>query len=185
MQTQREKILREAEFHARAVTYRVWGVVIPLTATILLIPLLPLIAPFVFWYQRLHYARLRVVLTSRDLKVHRGVWVREEKTIPLEKITDLRVFQGPLMRYFNVTGLAVETAGQASGSAALATVYGIVDTEEFRDQVLAQRDRIADSDDHDSSGKPETGVGIVPDSAVIELLTDIRDAIKRIEQRGS
>lgn len=122
MTVSRERILREADFHPRAVTYRVWGAVIPMVATIVLIPLIPFIVPFVIWYQRRHYARLRVILTTRDLKIYRGVWVREEKTIPLEKITDLRVFQGPLMRYFNVTGLAVETAGQTTGGAFLAPV---------------------------------------------------------------
>ena len=185
MQQSREKILREAEFHARAVTYRVWSVIIPLAATILFIPFLPLIAPVAIWYQRRYYACLRVVLTSRDLKIHRGVWVREEKTIPLEKITDLRVFQGPMMRYFNVTGVAFETAGQQSAGAALATIHGIVDTEDFRDQVLAQRDRIADSDDDNSGDRPQAPADSGSQSEMIELLTEIRDSIKRIEQRGA
>jgi len=182
MQTQREKILREADFHPRAVTYRVWATVIPLMATLILIPFLPVIVPIVIWYQRRHFAVLRVVLTNRDLKIHRGVWVREEKTIPLEKITDLRVFQGPIMRYFNVTGLAVETAGQASGAAALATVYGIVETENFRDQVLAQRDRIADAEDDSAA---EMAKPAPAESEVVQLLTEIKDTLNRIDQRGS
>jgi putative membrane protein len=182
MQSSREKLLREADFHARAVSYRVWTTVIPLAVTLILIPLLPLIVPFVIWYQRRHYQRLRVVLTTRDLKIHRGVWVREEKSIPLEKITDLRVFQGPLMRYFNVTGLAVETAGQATGGA-LATVYGIIDTEDFRDHVLAQRDRIADAEDDESGRAVVRGSGGSADADMIGILSEIRDSLQRIEQR--
>ncbi|MEE4638761.1 MAG: PH domain-containing protein [Wenzhouxiangella sp.] len=182
MQTSREKVLREADFHKRAVSYRVWATIIPLAVTLILIPVLPVIVPFLIWYQRRHYQRLRVVLTTRDLKIHRGVWVREEKSIPLEKITDLRVFQGPLMRYFDVTGLAVETAGQATGGA-LATVYGIIDTEDFRDRVLAQRDRIADAEDNDSSAPAARPSETPTDAGTIALLTEIRDSLQRIEQR--
>ncbi len=182
MTVSRERILREADFHPRAVTYRVWGAVIPMVATIVLIPLIPFIVPFVIWYQRRHYARLRVILTTRDLKIYRGVWVREEKTIPLEKITDLRVFQGPLMRYFNVTGLAVETAGQTTGAAALASVFGIIDTEDFRDRVLAQRDRIADAEDDSGADGARRAPATASDGELVALLTEIRDTLQRIER---
>lgn len=182
MQVSREKVLREADFHARAVSYRVWNTIIPLAATLILIPVIPVFVPFLIWYQRRHYQHLRVVLTTRDLKIHRGVWVREEKSIPLEKITDLRVFQGPLMRYFDVTGLAVETAGQTTGGA-LATVYGIIDTEDFRDRVLAQRDRIADAEDADKAASAARTADAPSDAGMIAILTEIRDSLQRIEQR--
>lgn len=122
-----------------------------------------------------------MVLTNRDLKIYRGVWVREEKSIPLEKITDLRVFQGPIMRHFEVTGLAVETAGQTSAGA-LATVYGIVDTEWFRDRVLEQRDRIADLDDSELTSTPAQPAA-AHDARMLTTLTEIRDALQRIEKR--
>lgn len=183
MQASREKVLKEADFHTRAVAYRVWSTLIPLVLSLVFIPLLPIIVPFLLWYFRRQYDRLRVVLTTRDLKIYRGVWVREEKTIPLEKITDLRVFQGPLMRRFEVTGLAVETAGQTSGGAALATVHGIIDTESFRDLVLAQRDRVADADSEQSAGASASGQGLPPDAGMIGILTEIRDSLQRIEQR--
>ncbi len=182
MQEMRERILREAEFSPRIVAYCAWGAAIFCLATIVLIPLLPIVVPATVWYYRRYYRRLRVVLTSRDLKIHRGILVREEKSIPLEKITDLRLFQGPIMRHFEITGLAVETAGQTSGGA-LATVYGIVDTEGFRDQVLRQRDRIADADESPASdAQPRPAAG-GHEQAMLETLTEIRDALQRIEGR--
>jgi len=184
MQGSRERVLREAEFHPGVVRYHTWATVLILVCSVFLIPLLPFVVPVTIYYYRRHYQRLRVVLTNRDLKIYRGIWVREEKSIPLEKITDLRVFQGPVMRHFGVTGLAVETAGQTSAGA-LATVYGIVDTEAFRDRVLEQRDRIADTDDAAAtagSDRPVAAVG--PDQAeVMALLADIRDILQRIESK--
>lgn len=183
MNSTRERILREAEFGPRVVAYHVWSVAVVFLCTVVLIPLLPIAVPVAIWYYRRHYQRLRVVLTSRDLKIHRGILVREEKSIPLEKITDLRLFQGPIMRHFGVTGLAVETAGQTSAGA-LATVHGIVDTEGFRDQVLKQRDRIADSDE--PSGKQASVQPASVDSdqqIMLDTLSDIRDTLRRIEER--
>ena len=46
------------------------------------------------------------------------------------------------MRMFDLKQLGVETAGQSGAAgAALVSLVGIVDTDEFRRQVLAQRDR--------------------------------------------
>lgn len=184
MQGSRERVLREAEFHSGVVQYHTWATVLILVCSVFLIPLLPLVVPATIFYYRRHYQRLRVVLTNRDLKIHRGIWVREEKSIPLEKITDLRVFQGPVMRHFGVTGLAVETAGQTSAGA-LATVFGIVDTEAFRDRVLEQRDRIADTDDGLATSvadQPAAAVGL-DQGEVMAMLTDIRDILQRIETK--
>lgn len=183
MTSTRERVLREAEIGPRVVSYHVWGMVIMFVCFVVLIPLLPIAVPFAIWYYRRYYQRLRVVLTSRDLKIHRGIMVREEKSIPLEKITDLRLFQGPIMRHFGVTGLAVETAGQTSAGA-LATVYGIVDTEGFRDQVLQQRDRIADSDEATAQRLSAPAAPVDSEQQLmLETLSDIRDTLRRIEGR--
>ena len=183
MQGPRDRVLREAEFNPRTVAYHTWATVFILLATIFLIPTLPFVVPLTLWYYRRYYQRLRVVLTNRDLKIHRGILMREEKSIPLEKITDLRLFQGPIMRHFGITGLAVETAGQTSAGA-LATVYGIVDTEGFRDQVLRQRDRIADVDESDSAGRSaDPSLPLTADAEMLATLTEIRDTLRRIEDR--
>ena len=183
MSSSRDRVLREAQFNPRTISYHTWATALILLATIVLIPVLPIVVPLTLWYYRRYYQRLRVVLTNRDLKIHRGILMREEKSIPLEKITDLRLFQGPIMRHFGITGLAVETAGQTSAGA-LATVYGIVDTEGFRDQVLAQRDRIADVDEIDNAGRPaEPSAPASADAEMLATLAEIRDTLKRIEER--
>lgn len=176
-----ERILKEAAIAAHAVRYKVLALSAGVAASIVGIPLLLITVPVAQWYWTRYYSHLRVVLTTRELKVHRGVLVREEKSIPLEKITDLAVFDGPIMRWMRLKGIKVETAGQSSGAAALVSIVGLEDTVEFRDRVLAQRDRITDHDDGASplpaSQAPEEGES----GALLEAVTEIRDTLRRIE----
>jgi putative membrane protein len=144
----RERVLREAEIAPSVVRYHVLATVAALAVTVVGIVVIPIVAPIVYLYYTRYYQRLSVRLTSRELKVRRGILVVEEKSTPLEKITDLAVYQGPVMRAMGLKGIKVETAGQTSTTgSALVTVVGIVDTDDFRDLVLEQRDRVADRDD--------------------------------------
>ena len=53
-------------------------------------------------------------LLERKLVVKRGILFVVEKSIPLEKITDVALSQGPLMRLFGLYRLSFETAGQSA-----------------------------------------------------------------------
>ena len=66
--------------------------------------------------------------------------------IPLEKITDMALVQGPVIRHFNIYKLTVETAGQ-SAPGALVALIGIVDAKKFREAVSAQRDQVSERSD--------------------------------------
>lgn len=188
----RERVLHQAVISETAPLYAgiaasiapaLVGVVCLLT--IVLIPVTLLCAggiAIIFWYYRRYYASLRVTLTSRDLKVRRGILNREEKSIPLEKITDLAVFQGPIMRHFNLEGIRVETAGQ-TGAGALVSVIGIKNTYSFRDMVLAQRDRIADSDDIPALPRRDSPAATPTNDPLLHTLTAIHETLQRIEDR--
>lgn len=176
----RERVLKTAEIEPSAVRYQVLNTAALFVASIVGIVALPVAAPIAYLYWTRHYERLRVVVTSRDLKVHRGILNTEEKSIPLEKITDLAVFQGPIMRAMGLKGIRVETAGQSSGQSALVKIIGIVDTDDFRDIVLQQRDRIADRDDAPLAAPP-TDTTVSTDPALLETVTEIRDLLRRID----
>lgn len=181
-----ERVLKEAAVEPGAVKYQVLATLAATAASILAIPLIPVVAPFAHWYWSRYYDNLRVILTTRELKVHRGVLVREEKSIPLEKITDLAVFQGPIMRWLGLKGIKVETAGQSGGGGALVKIIGLAETDAFRDRVLAQRDRITDRDDDTRQAIPAAPPTVLPlgagsDAALLEAANDIRETLRRIE----
>ena len=176
------QVLREAEFDPKVKKYMLVSPVIVFTILIVTIPIA------ILWYIIAGFFVDRVVanwsctLTERTLDIKKGILNKTESTIPLEKITDLKMFQGPIMRYFGLHGFKVEAAGQSStAGGALVNMIGIVDTKGFRKAVLEQRDRLHDRDAGSSS---QTSAQIPePDSTPeqIEILREMRDSLARIE----
>ncbi len=169
--------LRRASIMPQVIRYHLTTVALALLCTVVGIVLLPVVLPLLYLILTRYYSRLQVILTRRDLLVHRGIFEREEKSIPLEKITDLAVYQGPVMRYFGIKGIRVETAGQSAGGA-LVMVLGIEDIDDFRDQVLSQRDRVSERE----AAEPAAATHSAPsDGNQLAVLSDIRDSLRRIE----
>ncbi len=177
-----EAVLRQAAFNPQVRKYWLLTGALILTASIVGIPLLIFWFPIGYALTGRYMERLRCVLTEKNLHVARGVLVRQEKTVPLDKITDLAMSHGPIMRSLGLRGLSVETAGQ-SGPGSLIKLVGIEGTEEFRAAVLAQRERVGASGG--ASSAPSPAAAAAGEAAVEsgKLLTEIRDALLRIEGR--
>jgi putative membrane protein len=170
-----ETHIRRAEFNPEVCTYWLLSGALVLTCSIIGIPLLFLWFPFGRVFTKHYLARMDCVLTDKALKVGKGVLVRVEKTVPLEKITDLGMVQGPIMRHFGLHRLTIETAGQ-SGEGALVSLTGIIDAKSFREAVLNQRDAISATS---SPSAPEAMRQEPFDAS--SLLAEIRDSLLRIE----
>lgn len=185
-------ILREAEFDPAVKKYWMINALAPFVFSVVGIPLLPigwLIGQILI---NKYLDRLACTLTDRTLEVRKGVLNRVQSTIPLEKITDLQMFQGPIMRAMGLHGFKVETAGQTTTGGALLSIVGIVDAEDFREAVLAQRDMRAAGDAGDrgvgGAGAAASGIAASPASAemvaeMVAVLAEIRDAVVRIESK--
>jgi putative membrane protein len=91
----------------------------------------------------------------------------------LEKITDLQMTQGFVMRYFDLRNISVETAGQ-SGPGSLISLLGVKDTESFRREVLDQRDRMG--------GTATPAADSTSEGDSDSVLLEIRDELKRTTQ---
>jgi len=146
-------ILLDAEFDPRVKPYWTWMPVLGFTLGIVTIPIAILYAVVAGFFIDRYLANLRCALTGRTLDIKKGIWNKTESTIPLEKITDLQLFQGPVMRYFGLHGFKVETAERDRMDGGVSTVP------------VAQTAALG-------SGDRQT----------TELLTEIRDSLQRIEQ---
>lgn len=175
----KETIIKKAEFHPSTASYWLVSSSIVIAVTIIGIPFLLLWLPCGLFITRRYLERMECVLTTRTLKVGKGILTRVEKTIPLEKITDMGMVQGPIMRSMKLHKLTVETAGQ-SGPGALVSLTGIVDAVDFREMVLAQRDALAATSK--SSERPAASDD-VDSREQIALLTEIRDSLRRLEDK--
>ena len=176
------KVLWEAEFNTNVKKYWLMAPVILFTCLIVTIPVAILYYIIASFFVDRYLANMSCTLTERTLDIKKGIWNKTESTIPLEKITDLQMFQGPVMRYFDLHGFKVETAGQSSGAGgALVNIIGIVDTIGFRKAVLAQRDRLHDRDTSSSSRIAPSDSAPPSRSEQVELMREMRDMLARIE----
>ncbi len=141
-----EDVILEAVFDDKAIIKYHWIVLIPVALFIVTIPFVLIVAVVYKFLLKRIVANWSATLTSRSLIVRKGLFTKIEKTIPLEKITDLSTTEGPIMRYVGLKRIGIETAGQsgAEGSS-LVSLLGIVDTDDFRSRVLAQRDLVSGS----------------------------------------
>ncbi|MEM7756379.1 MAG: PH domain-containing protein [Planctomycetota bacterium] len=173
--------LRTAEFDPKLKTYWLLSTIILCVVTIIGIPFLVIVIPLCLIFMDRYLAAMSCTLTDRTLEIKKGIVNKTESTIPLEKITDLQMYQGPIMRAMGLHGFRLETAGQTSGAAGggLVNMLGIVDTRDFREAVLAQRDGRKDESESPRAAPP-TARSSESDEH-LAVLRDIRDAIARIE----
>lgn len=179
-----ERILLEAEFNPKVKTYWLLSGAFVMLATVIFIPLIPIWWILGMAFTERYLAGLSCVLTERNLKVSKGIFVRQEKTVPLEKITDLGLIQGPIMRRLDLESLSVETAGGTTAGA-LVSMVGIVNTREFREAVLRQRDRMANVSE---SAAPVAQVASLAGAAdmapLLEAVDRLGASVARIEAQA-
>ncbi len=136
----------------------------------------------------LQYDTTWYVMTSRSLRIRRGIWVIHETTITFENVQDLKIHQGPIERLFGISNVLVETAGggapvgaenqPAALTAHRGLIQGIADAQRIRDQILARLRQTRTSglgDDHEEPAA--AGTAWTPRQ--MELLREIRDQAVR------
>lgn len=167
--------LLEAQFDTKVSPYFRWVGVFWLVVTVAGIPLIPFWLLISGWYGYEFHRRMSGRLTAQALEIRKGVFFRSESTIPLNRITDLRLHDDPLMRHYGIRSLKVETAGQSGQTGSEGNLVGVIDAVEFRNAVLLQRQKVL------SAEPTEESTAATP-SGVSELLTEIRDILARMEK---
>jgi len=94
------------------------------------------------WWAKHYFDKLECHLDEKTLRYRKGILVQVEKTIPLENIQDVTFIEGPLLRRFHLSTLKFETAGHSAGQANDMRLTGIIDAQEFRNQILEGRERL-------------------------------------------
>jgi putative membrane protein len=169
-------MLASAQFDKRLIIY--WWLMSTFTMLVtvvgvLFIPVWIFIGYFVHQKQ---YQNLGMDLTDRSLNVRKGWLFRKQQNVPLDKITDMAVIEGPILSALGLCHLTIETAG-GSGGGGSASLTGVIDALGFRDLVLKQRDGVA----HQGIGATSMQTQPSPTESV---LVEIRDILRRIEERS-
>jgi putative membrane protein len=176
------RTLIEAEFNPKVRSYWLLNGVFILLATIVGVVLIPFWWIFGQWITARYLERMSCTLTEKSLKVERGILVRKEMTVPLDKITDVGLVEGPIMRWLDLQAVRIETAGQSTAGAAIQLV-GVRNARDFRDAVLEQRDVVADRLAEGGVAAERVLSAPAADDATLGVLGEIRDTLRRIEER--
>ncbi len=170
-----ENTLLEARFSPKLGLYWLTSGAVLLGVTVVGIPLLLLWFPLGLLVTNRYIANMSAELTTKKLIVRKGILTRTENTVPLDKITDMAMIQGPLMRLFGIHKLTIETAGQ-SGAGALISLTGVEEVAEFRAAVMAQKSALAEQ-----SQPSEAKVDVA--AQTLACLQSIDQTLRRIEAR--
>jgi membrane protein YdbS with pleckstrin-like domain len=176
--TTKSKIIQSAEFNPKIKLYLLLYVAFFLTLSIVGIPFL------IFWFLGLgqyickrFYENLKCKLTVRHLEFKKGVLFRVEKTIPLENIQDLTFIENPLLKYFDLRILKIETAGQSNPQGSDMKLIGIINASDFKEKVLHQRELLK-TDNRIDTSKSEAS-----NEQIVDLLKEIKDILNDIKNK--
>lgn len=168
------QIIQEATFSKKIKTYILLSVGFFLLITIIGIPFLIIwLLGFGQYVSKRYYENLKCKLTTRHLIFSKGAFFMVEKTIPLENIQDLTFLQNPILNLLELRVLKIETAGSSNPHGSDMKLIGIVQAEEFKQQVLEQRELLVRKPSYEESTSNEG------DS--LEVLREIRDLLKEIK----
>ncbi len=111
-----------------------------------------LLVLFLAW-TALYYASMEYELRDDELSWRRGVWFRRTGIVPYNRITNIDIRQGPLMRVLGISNLAVQTAGYSGQMVPEIVLEAMEHAEELR-ATLRSRVRMEAGGDGTGSGAP-------------------------------
>lgn len=95
------------------------------------------------WVVRRQVDALRYWLDGSTLRINQGFIFIGQKAIPLDRVTDVVLAQGPLQRHYGIWALAIQTAGTGEQMPE-GHLCGVVHPEQVRDLLLRRRDEAAE-----------------------------------------
>ena len=155
------------EFDKKIIIY--WWLVanLSLLASVVGIVVMVFWVPFGWLIHKKQYEHMSAALTDRSVNMRMGWMFKKQQNIPLDKLTDVSIHEGPILNALGVVRMQFETAG-----AAPFILTGVKNSEQFRDLVLRQRDSLV-------SNPQQKGSSISSN----EVLIEIRDLLKSIDSR--
>jgi len=141
---------------------------------------LALIAIFLLWVH-LYYESMWYELREDEMSWKRGIWFRTTGIVPYNRITNLDIRQGPVMRALGISTLAIQTAGYSGQVASEIKIEGVTSAEELRVFIRSMIRQVPHSGDGTGGEKflPAT-----TDQKILDELTRIRILLEEQKKQG-
>ena len=152
------------EFDRKIIVY--WWIMANLGLLVTFVGIIAMVVwiPFGWIVHKKQYEHMSGALTDRSINMRMGWLFKKQQNIPLDKLTDVSIHEGPILNAFGVVRMQFETAG-----AAPFILTGVKNSDQFRDLVLQQRDSLISA--------PQQSA---PSDASNDVLVEIRDILQQI-----
>ena len=152
------------EFDRKIIVY--WWIMANLGLLVTFVGIIAMVVwiPFGWIVHKKQYEHMSGALTDRSINMRMGWLFKKQQNIPLDKLTDVSIHEGPILHAFGVVRMQFETAG-----AAPFILTGVKNSDQFRDLVLQQRDSLISA--------PQQSA---PSDDSNDVLVEIRDILQQI-----
>ena len=152
------------EFDRKIIVY--WWIMANLGLLVTFVGIIAMVVwiPFGWIVHKKQYEHMSGALTDRSINMRMGWLFKKQQNIPLDKLTDVSIHEGPILNAFGVVRMQFETAG-----AAPFILTGVKNSDQFRDLVLQQRDSLVSN--------PQQSA---PSDDSNDVLVEIRDIVQQI-----
>jgi membrane protein YdbS with pleckstrin-like domain len=115
---------------------------------------------FIIW-TKLYYDSMWYELHEDEMRWKRGVLFRRTGIVPYNRITNIDIMQGPVMRALDISTLSIQTAGYSGKAQAEIRIEAILHAQELR-ELIRTMVRICSGGDGTGTGKSEQAPVIKP-----------------------
>jgi len=152
------------EFDRKIIVY--WWIMANLGLLVTFVGIIAMVVwiPFGWIVHKKQFEHMSGALTDRSINMRMGWLFKKQQNIPLDKLTDVSIHEGPILNAFGVVRMQFETAG-----AAPFILTGVKNSDQFRDLVLQQRDSLISA--------PQQSA---PSDDSNDVLVEIRDILQQI-----
>ena len=152
------------EFDRKIIVY--WWIMANLGLLVTFVGIIAMVVwiPFGWIVHKKQYEHMSGALTDRSINMRMGWLFKKQQNIPLDKLTDVSIHEGPILNAFGVVRMQFETAG-----AAPFILTGVKNSDQFRDLVLQQSDSLISA--------PQQSA---PSDDSNDVLVEIRDILQQI-----
>jgi Uncharacterized conserved protein len=100
------------------------------------IPILAILIFIAYWIPK-YYETMVYKLTENEIVWRRGVWLKITGIVPYNRITNIDITQGPILRKLGIAALKIQTAGYSGQQArAEISIEGMEQFEELRELIV-------------------------------------------------
>ncbi|MDD1684704.1 MAG: PH domain-containing protein [Methanoregula sp.] len=128
-----------------------------------------------FAWVGLYYKSMWYELCEDEVRWKCGVWFRTTGTVPYNRITNIDIRQGPVMRALGISMLAIQTAGYSGQAVPEIRIEGMEHAEELRELIRSLvRQSVTGGDG--TGGRPARvpPVPVTTDQKILDELVRIR-----------